>query len=318
MEKEIVSELDPRLGSDLSETSVYRDVGKFFEELAIAEEESATKVQKEPEKPPSEQSSEEESWYKTDVSLPTGGVRDLKVSIQGSGAAKGQDDPSAQNYPPAFPPQNYPPAMPFVPVIPQTIQQVPRPKDDQHDREPVKEADIPVQPKAADVPKPAVPTSLPLPQPIHAEEAKTQEEPPKQPESSNKSKEGQKQDSVNSGEEKEKKKAYGKRRGHKTVIPEDKVNSWIAASEPFFSQDISPEPLPEPVMPLLVPKPVITQTLPSSGKTETGSTSSDKRKRSKSPEKSSSTEKTSQVIVVSSIQVIYIIQGKRKGVQRKE
>ena len=297
LEKEIVSELDPRLGSDLPETSVYRNVGKFFEELITAEKEAAVRAQKEPEKPPSEQSSEEESWYKTDVGLPAGGVGDLKVSVQGGGTVgdgnkKVQDDPDkAQNYPPAFPPQNYPPAMPFVPVIPQTIQQVPRPKEIQPEREASKEAEIPVQPKTADVPKPVAPTFLPIPQPIQVEEAKTQEESPtKHTESSRKSKDMQKQDSVISSEEKEKKKAYGKRRGHKTVIPEDKVNSWITASEPFFKQDISPEPLPEPVMPLLVPKPLITRTLPSS-KTETGGTSSDKKKRSKSPEKTDEMEK---------------------------
>ena len=281
LEKEIVSELDPRLESDLPETSVYKNVGKFFEDLIIAEKEAAAKAQKEAEKPPSEQSSEEESWYKTDVSLPAG-VSDLKVSVQGAGSGKTRDNVTdkIQNYPPAFPP-----AAPSIPVIPQTIQQVPRAKDVQPDPDPVKPTNVSAEPKTAETPKAVAPTSLPIPRATHGESAKTAEEPSKN------SREAENQDSAKLGDEKEKekKKAYGKRRGHKTVIPEDKVNSWITASEPFFSQDLSPEPLPEPVMPLLVPKPVIAPTLQSSSNTEAGG--DDRKTRNKSAEKSSSTEK---------------------------
>ena len=291
IEKEIVSELDPRLETDLPETSVYKNVGKFFEDLIIAEKEAASKAQKKAEKPPSEPSSEEESWYKTDVILPTG-ASNLKVSVQGAGAGKstslkGRENvpDKTQNYPPAFPP-----AVPSIPVIPQTIQQVPRAKDVQPDPDPVKPTNVSAEPKSAETPKAVVPTTLPIVHPTHRENTKTAEEPSKN--SGKKFQEAENQESAKLGDEKEKekKKAYGKRRGHKTVIPEDKVNSWITASEPFFSQDLSPEPLPEPVMPLLVPKPVIAPTLQSSGnKTETGS--DDKKTRSKSPEKSNSTEK---------------------------
>ena len=241
LEKEIVTELDPRLGTEVAENSIYRHVAKFFENVLIAEKAAEAEARA-------------LRLLRSSGAKP--GEETGKSSQVETTESKEQEEKSnEQNFPPAFPPSNYPPAMPFVPVIPQTIQQVPKPKD----TTPASEPKTPeVRSSGGGAAQPAkTPEVMGTPERTRVTEPRQVETP---------------------GSE-ERKKAYGKRTGHKTVIPEDKVNTWITASEPFFSQD-GEQPA-EATMPLEVPKPVMSSTPVRSSKSD----ADEAKKMPKTPEK---------------------------------